>query len=37
MMEDLDKETHVDENGDLYFKQDQKVAVVYYRSGYSAK
>jgi hypothetical protein len=36
-MEDFDKNTHVDELGDLYYKEDKKVGIVYYRSGYSTK
>lgn len=29
--------THVKENGDLYYKEDQKVALVYYRAGIAPK
>jgi hypothetical protein len=35
-MEKLDEKTHVDEEGNLFFKQ-KKVAFVYYRSGYSIR
>lgn len=36
-IENLGNQVTMDENGDLFFKNDQKVSIVYYRAGYSSK